>query len=112
MLEVVWIFLYAPLNAALSTNPKTNDFGTSPFKDVIFPQGGISCWNNETLALNATNRIHSRYLFQCNFISHGNAWINFHLAYLEIGFDQLYSVIRQHRSQRPSDKTRYPFDSE
>ena len=68
-------------------------FRHQSIEKVIFPKGGIPCGDNETLAFDAANRMDGQSFFQCDFVGHRNAWVDFHFTYLEISICEFHSVI-------------------
>ena len=79
------LFLKLPLNAALSTKPKTNDLETDPPK-TLFIYGWVSSWDDKTVAIDSSNRIDGWTFFQRHFASQRYTWVDFHFTYFKIGF--------------------------
>ena len=93
MLKVVRILFEGTVKRFALNQSEDKHFRYKSIEDVVFPQGGVSCGNDETLAFNATNGIDGRSFFQRNFVGHGNARTNFHFTYLEIGIGEFHSKI-------------------
>ena len=93
MLKIVRILFQSTVKRFAFDQSEDKCFRHQSIEKVIFPQGGISFGDDETLAFDATNRIDSRSFFQRNFMRHGNARIDFHFTYLEISIGDFRPVI-------------------
>ena len=93
MLKIVRILFQSTVKRFALDQSEDICFRHQSIEKVIFSQGGISCGNDETLAFDAADRIDGGSFFQRDFMGHGNAWIDFHFTYLEIGIGEFHPVI-------------------
>ena len=63
MLKVVRILFDGTVKRFALNQSEDKHFRYKSIEDVIFPQGGVSCGNDETIAFNATNGDRWQVLF-------------------------------------------------